>query len=154
MSARAPSCGDASAWTPPRVTVGYDEAVTGRGALPNRIAKMVSHALARARERGQSREDVAEAMSAHLGRTVSLHMLNKYSAEGSEEHRIPLEAFAALVHATGDHELLGWLPALFGFATVPGRYRDVIELHLIEEHERVLAERKRAVRACLEGSPA
>ena len=132
-------------WDPPRTTVGYAPRVPGKGALPNQIARLISYSLARAGEAGLCREVVAERMSARLGRTISKHMLDKYASEASEDHRIPFEAFVALVHATEDHELLGFLPSLFGFAVVPARYTPVIDLHLLERHSRELAEYRAAL---------
>ena len=90
-------------------------------------------------------------MAEYLGRTIPAGSLNKWSSEASEEHRIPLEAFVALIHVTGQHDLLAFVPSLFGYAVVPARYVDLIELHQIEEHERAIAARKAALQAKVSG---
>lgn len=136
-------------WDAPQVGVGYGTDVTGRGSLDSQIARQVSQALREARQAELSRSDIAEAMSAYLNRDVSEAMLNKWSAEASKEHRIPLDAFIALIHATGANDLAGFVPQLFGFAAVPERYAAIIELHLIDEHEKALAARKAALQAQL-----
>lgn len=138
---------DLFAWEPPQVAAGYSEDVAGRGALDNRIARSISRAMKDARDRGLQRADVARTMSEFLGRTVSEDTLNKWASEASGQHRISLDAFIALIEATGAHELMGLVTNGFGFVAVPERYRDLIELHLIEEHEREIAARRQALEA-------
>jgi hypothetical protein len=129
-------------WTPPQIAVGYSDDVTGRGPLENRIARLISRALRDARDDMRlTREDIAEGISEHLGRKVSAEMLNKWSSEGAEGHRIPLDAFIGLVKATQQLELLGFIPEMFDLVVVPQRFRDLIELKLIEEQQEKLAAR-------------
>lgn len=139
----------APAWQAPQVGVGYGADITGRGGLDSQIARQVSQALREARKDERSRGDVAKAMSDYLGRDVSEAMLNKWSAEASNQHRIPLDAFIALIEATGANDLAGFVPRLFGFTAVPERYAAIIELHLIDEHEKALAARRAALKAQL-----
>lgn len=137
------SANEAAGWQAPRVAVGYGEEIAGGGELPNQIARLVSRALKDARKhRELSRSDIARALTIELGRNVSEGTLEQWASEASISHRIPLDAFIALVAATGEHDLLGFIPGLFGFAVVPRRYMAVIELQLIEEHERELAAHK------------
>lgn len=146
-NARAPA-----AWTPPQVAVGYADDVAGRGPMQNRIARLVSRALRDARDdRGMSRADVAHKMTGELGRKVSEDVLEKWASEAAEAHRIPFDAFIALVAATGATELLGFLPNLMGFVVVPQRYKPLIELQLLEEHEQELAVHKARIQAELRG---
>lgn len=128
-------------WQPPKVAVGFDpERLTG-----NRLASKISRAVGLAlRECGKSRAEVAKAMSDELGYGVSVEMLEKYAAEGAESHRISLERFVALVQATGCHDLLGFVAGLFDHVVVPERYASLIELHLLEEHEREIVRRRQA----------
>ncbi len=123
-------------WEPPKVVVKVDDGVAGHGDLANQIARTISHAL---RECKKERKEVVELMSAYLGRNVSRDMLDKWSSEASDNHRIPLDAFIALVEATNVSDLLGFAPNLFGYAVIEERYRKIIELHEIEEHERKVA---------------
>lgn len=143
--ARAPLTRDQFAWTPPRVAVGYDDGVIGRGRLDNKIARLVSQALRDAREGGMSRSEVARRMGAFLGRSVSESMLAKWSSEASEDHRIPLDAFVGLVEATGAKELLGFLPGLFGLTVIEAEYAELIEERLLEDHIEELLARKQAL---------
>ncbi|RWC58887.1 hypothetical protein [Mesorhizobium sp.] len=133
-------------WEPPQVAVGYTPDVVGRGELDSQISRLVGRALRDCRDEGQgSRADIARRMSAYLNRPVSEGILNKWSSESSDEHRIPLDAFIALIEATKANDLLGFVPSKFGFAVVPEKYADLIEIHLIEEHERDIAARKTAL---------
>lgn len=135
-------------WEPPKVAVGYAPDVAGRGALDHQISRLVSRALRDCRDDGKgSRADVARRMSAYLDRPVSESMLNKWSSEGSDDHHIPLDAFIALIDATKAESLLGFVPEKFGYAVVPEKYADIIEISLIEEHERDIAARKTALMA-------
>lgn len=135
-------------WEPPKVAVGYSPDVAGRGDLDSQISRLVGRALRDCRDDGNgSRADVARRMSAYLDRTISEGILNKWSSESSDEHRIPLDAFIALIEATQAEDLLGFIAGKFGYAVVPAKYADIIELSLIEDHEREIAARKSALLA-------
>ncbi|WEO73818.1 hypothetical protein [Agrobacterium vitis] len=138
---------DLFAWQPPKVAAGYGEDVTGRGALDNRIARTISRAMKDAKERGLTRSQIAKAMSDYLGRSISEDMLNKWASEAADSNRITLDAFMALIDATGSHDLMGLVVSGFGYVAVPERYSDMIELHLIEEHERDVIARRQALEA-------
>jgi hypothetical protein len=129
-------------WQPEPVAVNFAEEVRG-GSLSSQISRAVALAL---RLCGQPRETVAAAMSAYLGEKVSRAMLDAYASEARADHRISLERFIALIEATGRFELLGFVAKNFGHSVVPDRYAAIIELHLIEEHEQALAERKAVLR--------
>lgn len=138
---------DLFSWEPPKVTVGYSEDVTGRGDLENKIARLVARATRDARDEGKSRAELATAISRELGRSVSEDTLNKWASEASGAHRIPLDAFIALIRATQAKDLLGFIPSLFGFAVVPEHYTDLIEIHLIDEREEELRAHKAKILA-------
>lgn len=130
-------------WAPPRVAVGFPEEET-RGPLDLVIARIISSALKAA---DRPREDIAEAMSEFLGRKVTKATLDTWASPARTGNRIPLDAFVALIEATGDHDLLGWLPSQHGYVVVPEKFGDIIELHLIEEREAELQRRKQALAA-------
>lgn len=143
---------DLLSWEPPEVAVGYAEDVAGRGPLENRIARVISRALRDAADDGGlTREAIAKAMTASLGRPVSRAMLDKWTSEGSTEHRIPLDAYIALVEATGAVDLVGFIAEQFGLVAIPERYQAIVELHLVEEHEAEVRARKDALTAKLRG---
>jgi hypothetical protein len=131
---RDPLTKDLFEWQPPQVAVGYSDDVTGRGRLDNKIARLIGQALRDARDDGKSRAQVARSMSEFLGRTISEAMLNKWSSEGSEDHRIPLDAFMALVHATEVRALLGFVPGEFGLTVIENEYAEMITDQLLDEH--------------------
>ncbi len=90
-------------------------------------------------------------MTASLGRPVSRAMLDKWTSEGSTEHRIPLDAYIALVEATGAVDLVGFIAEQFGLVAIPERYQAIVELHLVEEHEAAVRARKDVLNAKLRG---
>lgn len=144
---RDPLTKDLFAWQPPQIGVGYGAEVAGRGALDNKIARLISHALRDVREDGLSRAEVARRMTAFLGRPISEAMLNKWSSEGSEDHRIPLDAFIGLVHATGAMALLGFAPGEFGLTVIETEYADLIEERLLEDQIEEMQARKHLLAA-------
>jgi len=131
-------------WEPPRVAVGFDP-----DQLPgNRIASRISRAVALAlKECGKPRSEIARLMSEELGYPVSEATLDAYASEAKESHKISLERFIALIMATGCHDLLGFVAEFFDHVVVPERFGSLIELHLIEEHEREIQRRKQTVEA-------
>jgi hypothetical protein len=144
---RDPLTKDLFAWEPPKVAVGYGPEVTGRGPLDNRIARIISQALRDARDDGLTRAEVCKAMAAYLQRPISEAMLNKWSSEGSEDHRIPLDAFIALVHATQAKELLGFVPGEFGLTVIEDEYAELIEARLLDDHIEEMQARRQMLAA-------
>ncbi|MCL4068620.1 hypothetical protein M3484_18810 [Pseudomonas sp. GX19020] len=142
---RDPLTKDLFEWDPPKVSVGYFTEVTGRGPLDNRIARIIGQALRDARDDGLNRAEVARQMTLYLRRTISEAMLNKWSSEGSEDHRIPLDAFIALVHATDARELLCFVPGEFGMTVIESEYAVMIKLHLIREKKQQLEAQEQAL---------
>lgn len=142
---RDPLTKDLFDWEPPKVAVGYSAEVTGRGPLDNRIARIIGQALRDARDDGLGRAEVARRMSTYLHRQISEATLNKWSSEGSGEHRIPLDAFIALVHATDARDLLGFVPGEFGMTVIDSEYAGMIKLHLIREKRAQLEAQEQAL---------
>ncbi|OYW33965.1 MAG: hypothetical protein B7Z41_03840 [Rhizobiales bacterium 12-66-7] len=118
-----------------------------RGPLDLVIAKLIKRALADCK---QSREIIAAKMTEYLGRPISKDSLDAW-ASPAKSNRPPLDAFAALIYATGDMSLLGWMPAEHGYVVVPAKYADLIELHLLEERESEISRRKQALTARYKG---
>lgn len=134
-----------SDWSPPQVAVApAPEDV--RGPLDLVIARLIKRALEH-----RDRAEVAAEMSAVLGRTVAATTLDAWAAPGKPSNRIPLDAWAALIEVTRDMSLLGWLPEMHGHVVVPAKYADLIELHLLEEHEAEIQRRKAALSARYKG---
>lgn len=146
------STSDIFAWEPPQVAVGYSPEVTGRGELQSKISRLVGRALRDAKdERGITRAKAAVDLSVYLGRTVSEDMLDKWASEASDQHRIPLDAFIGLVEVTGATDLLGFIPGLFGFVVIDRKYEAIVELQLLEEHERDVNALKARLQAKVRG---
>lgn len=143
---------DIFAWEPPQVAVGYNDDVTGKGELQNKISRLVGRALRDAKDvRGLSRGQIATALTAYLGRPVSEDTLDKWASEASDQHRIPLDAFIGLVEVTSAMDLLGFVPGLFGFVVIDRKYEAIVELQLLEEHERELNAHKARLQAKVRG---
>lgn len=133
-----------SGWTPPRVAVNFEP-----GTIPgNRLASRISRAIAKAlKESGKTRPTVAGLMTEHAGRNVSVAMLDAFASEAKTGNNITVDLYAALIHATGKKELLGFLADDFDLAVIPKRYESVIELALIADHKRMIESRERLLQA-------
>ena len=136
-------------WVPPRVSVGFEP-----GAFPgSRLASRISRAIARAMaDCGKSRVEIAALMSERLGQKVTGTMLEAYASEAKTGNNITVERFVALIHATGKTELLGFLAESFDMAVIPKRFENVIELALIEDHQRMVETRKKTLQLQIRGS--
>ncbi|QDG79383.1 hypothetical protein FJ695_00250 [Labrenzia sp. PHM005] len=136
-------------WTPPRVSVGFEP-----GAIPgNRLSSRISRAIAKAlKECGKDRTTIAGRMSEAIGHPVSVAMLDAYASEAKTDHNITVERFVALIKATGKTELLGFLAEDFDLAVIPRRFENVIELALIEDHQREVDQRRKTLEAKIRGA--
>ena len=144
---RDPLTKDLFEWTPPQVAIRYEEGVTGRGSLDSQIARLIGRALRDAKDEGKARTEIAAKMSHYLSRPISAAMLDKWASEASDEHRIPLDAFIALVDATGARELLGFVPNMFNLTVIEDEYADLIEDRLLEDHIQELQARRQMLSA-------
>ncbi len=144
---RDPLTKDLFEWTPPQVAIRYEDGVTGRGSLDSQIARLIARALRDAKDEGKSRADIAGNMALYLRRPISSSMLDKWASEASDEHRIPLDAFIALVDATGARELLGFVPGMFDLTVIEDEYADLIEDRLLEDHIEELQARRQMLSA-------
>lgn len=126
-------------WQPPKVAVSLPPEVTSGGNLCSQIARAISRAL---KNCDMSRDEIAQEMTDYLGEKITKNMLDAYASEGRSNHKITWERVIALVYATGQHGLLGFMAEPFDLAVVPAKYSDLIELHYIEEQEKHLAHQK------------
>ncbi len=129
-------------WKPPKVSVGFEPGTISGNRLASRISRAIAKAL---KECGKDRVTVAGLMSERLGHKVTKDMLEAYASEAKTGNNITVERFLALIQATGKTELLGFIAEDFDMAVVPRKYENVIELALIEDHERMVATRKKTL---------
>lgn len=100
-------------------------------------ARRLSRAISRTLDEcGQSRDEVAGAMSERLGDRVSKAMLDAY-ASPEKPHAISAERLAALVVVTGDARPLNALLNEAGLIVVPDKYEALLK----RERARELKER-------------
>lgn len=132
------------AWQPPEAVVAFDPQLIRANSFSGRISRAISISLD---ECGRPREDVARLMSHHLGRDVSLNMLNAYASVARDNHQISVSRFEALLAATKDRRLLEFFAADRGWAVIDRRHLPHIELAALNEHKREVTRQERAVRA-------
>jgi hypothetical protein len=109
------------------------------------VRSSLKAALTRAiKESPLSRHEIAARMSDLTGHAISKFMLDAYTAESKEFHRMPAELLPAFCVATGSLEPLELLCRKAGAFCVPGPDALRAELKRIEEQiARLQAERRR-----------
>lgn len=112
--------------------------------LAARIALEVATALREA-SATMTREEIAEAMGAYLGESISRGMLDQYASQAKDGHNISAYRLAALAHVLGRPQLLLTLAAVCGCTVVEQRWVPAIqEAQLIVELEDKERQRKAA----------
>lgn len=134
-------------FVPPAVALSFQDAPQG-GGLASRISRAIARAL---KDCGKSREEIAAAMSERLGTAVTVTMLDAYASEAKAGHQITVERFVALVHATGQKQLMGFLGAEFDLSVVPSKFEPVIQLALLNSHEEQVSSYKKLLQAKIRG---
>ena len=136
-------------WKPPRISVGFEPGTIAGNRLGSRVSRAIAKAM---KECGEDRTTIAGHMSERLGQKITVSALAAYASEAKVDNNITVERFIALVEATGKTELLGFLAEDFDMAVVPSKYENVIELALIEDHERMVETRKKTLQMKIRGA--
>lgn len=98
--------------------------------VPMLLARAVTETL---KDCGDSRAQIAKAMSERLGERVSEAMLNKYASTASNEHSMPAHRLVALVAVTRDARILNALLAEAGLIAVPEHYEALIRREVAKD---------------------
>jgi hypothetical protein len=136
-------------WTPPKVTVGFEPDAIQGDRLSSRISRAVAKAL---KDCGKSRQEIATAMSERLGHKVTTATLDAYASESKTDNNITVERFVALIHGTGQTELLGFLADHFDLKVVPAKYENVITLAFIKDRKELLEQQEKTLKAKIRGA--
>ena len=139
---------DLLAWSPPETVAAFDPQVIRANSYGGRLSRAISVSLDGC---GYSRAEIAARMSEHLGRKISLNILNAYASVARDTHEISVSRFDALVSATGARRLLEFVAADHGFSVIDRRYLPMIELAAVQEHKREIARKEREIRAVARG---
>lgn len=110
------------------------------------IASVMSEAL-----KGYDRFDVAAKMSKLLGRDISKHMLDAYTAESREEHIPPLDTAMAFDMATDGMALLTFYSHMLGASLVVGKEYLNWQLGRLEKEKEDKAREIKRLRKALGG---
>lgn len=108
------------------------------------IANVMSDAL-----KGCDRYQVAMQMSKLLGRDISKHMLDAYTAESREEHMPPIDTAIAFDMATEGMSILNFYAQMLGARLVVGRENLNWQLGKLEHMREELAKQIKQVRQAL-----
>jgi hypothetical protein len=140
---------DLLSWEAPELAPSHDEARIRSANLSDRIARAVAETL---RQCGLDREEVAEQMTAFLGRPVSKAMLDQYSSQAVAEKEITLSRAVGLAKITGDDRHLQAAIEPLGKVLIDRQYLAAISEAMIDAKLEELKEQKRQLRREWEGS--
>lgn len=124
---------DLLSWEPERARVGFEASQVRAASLADRLCLGMKLAL---EECGQTREAVAEAMGAYLGKSFSKNMLDAYVSPSRSTHVPSVVVLAAFVSATGDYRVLGILPEAFSHIVVHERHEAAVDVVLEADAQR------------------
>jgi hypothetical protein len=102
--------------------------VTGDPGSANMDVVLRSTITEAIRHSPNSRDRVAEDMSALLGVSVTVRILNAFTSEANEQHRFPLAWTIALCIAINDWRVLRLVVERAGFFLIEAWQRPVLEL--------------------------
>lgn len=108
------------------------------------IANVMSDAL-----KGLDRYEVAMQMSKLLGRDISKHVLDAYTAESRENHMPPIDTAMAFDMATEGMSILNFYAQMLGARLVVGRENLNWQLGKLEHMREELAKQIKQVRQAL-----
>ncbi len=134
---------DLLSWVAPEPQVGFEPEQVRGHTISATFARAISLALT---ECPLDRTAIAKEMSAYLGETVSVNIVNAYASEAREDHRINMPRFMALVQATKDYRLLSLLTEGFDFAVIPKKYLPLIQQALLDDKIEELERARKAAR--------
>jgi len=94
-----------------------------------------------------SRWEIAGRMSMYLGTEITKYMLDTWTAESKEHHRLPAEYLAAFCCAVDSYDLLSLIAETAGVFMLPGAEALRSEIQKIEEQIKALqrARQKRLI---------
>jgi len=97
-----------------------------------------------------SRERIAQALSAAVGKEITKAVLDSWRAESKPGHRLPASYIPALTLILGNCEIISLLSEQAGGRFLPGGETLRLELEQIESEKGRLRDRERVVRDLLE----
>jgi len=118
-----------------------ERAATAPGRL-NVSARMTQAARMAIRSAPKSREIIAEEMSELTGDTITVSMINNWTAE-SHPHRMPGEWIPAFCRVTGDNALIEIQAEATGVFTLPGPDALRAEIQKLDEQAKAIQTEKR-----------
>lgn len=117
-----------------------EQAATAPGRL-NIAAKLAIAARTSIRNAPKSRETIADEMTELTGDSITVSMINNWTAE-SHPHRMPGEWIPAFCLATGDNGMIEIQAEAAGVFTLPGPDALRVEIQKLDEQSKAIAKEK------------
>lgn len=108
-------------------------------AMGEEVRGLLVDAIRDARDKGLSRERIADGMTRVIGEPVTVDQLNTWTATSKRGWRFPLEYLAAFAAVTGDTSLLGRVCERLGGMYLPAREAIVAKIGMAEMERRRVA---------------
>jgi len=129
---------------------GLPETASSDGALATLARETASAVAAILRREPRNRYDVAAAVSALVDEDVSKLMLDAYSSEARDGHRISFDRFLALIAATGRYDVLRALLRRVGCDLLVGEEVYLAEIGHLEAQQRGIQTRLKQLKSVAE----
>ncbi len=111
-------------YEPAPVVDRFDDAEVQAYSLAGRLSKAVARTM---EDAGQSREEIAKAMSRRTGDKITKAMLDTYASQARETNTISAVRLAVLTLVTGDARAFNALLADAGLIVVPKKYEAILK---------------------------
>jgi hypothetical protein len=131
-------------YKPEPVVERFDDEAIKAWSLAGRLSKAIARPM---EESGQTRDEIAAAMSDILKTTVSKATLDAYSSQAKENNQIPAVRLAALVTVTGDARALNVLLEEAGLIVIPNKYEALLKRERAREMRALLEREEQAADA-------
>ena len=132
---------------PPSKTHHQPDLLSGSLAVPHALRSALVSAISAS---ALSRYQIAARMSDLVGREVSKTMLDAYTSESKEGHRLPAELLPAFCEATGSWQPMIVLVEAIGGMILTPKEKAFVQLVKIEREKARLEKRARELREELE----
>lgn len=129
---------------------GLPETASSDGALAALARETASAVASMLRREPRNRYDVAAAMSALVDEDVSKLMLDAYSSEARDGHRISFDRMLALIAATGRYDVLRALLRRIGCDLLVGEEVYLAEIGHLEARQRGIQTRLKQLKSVAE----
>ncbi|SDR40313.1 hypothetical protein [Pseudovibrio sp. Tun.PSC04-5.I4] len=122
-------------WQPPQVEARFEPARVRSATPSGKVCRTLSEAM---KKDGRSREEIAAALSVHLGESISRDSLDAWASEAREASNISGYRLISLISVLKSKELLNEFLARTDMVVIDRKYLPLIERQVMEEQKKLI----------------